>query len=130
MHETTSSVPDTILPEQYFDRGASAGTPEKRLIFALLLDAITQLRRGSEPHAGEAARWIGQESADAPISFSDVCEVLGFEAQVLARELLSWRFESGVDGWRDRPLPRVQQRVATPGRLRPGVVGKGVGPRA
>lgn len=126
MHET-SSVPDTILPEQFFDPGASAGMPEKRLIFAVLLDAITQLRRGNEIDAGEAARWIGQEGEAAPISFGDVCDALGFEAQGLARELLAWRPQDG-DGM--RALPRVQQRVATPGRLRPCVVAKGSRPGA
>jgi hypothetical protein len=41
-----SEVPDTILPVQYFDRTGASDTPEKRLMFAVLLDAILQLRRG------------------------------------------------------------------------------------
>lgn len=130
MNTTTGSVPETILPDQFFTQHAAMGTPEKRLIFAVLLDAITQLRRGGEVDAGEAARWIRQESEGAPISFADACDALGFEPHGLARGLLAVGAEGGANGVLGRELPRVQQRVATPGRLRPCVVGKGVRPRA
>ena len=38
-------VPDTVLPVQYFTRTVVSDTPEKRLIFAVLMDAIVQLQR-------------------------------------------------------------------------------------
>ena len=40
-------VPDALLPEQYFDRLAArtSDTPERRLLFAVLLDAVIQLQR-------------------------------------------------------------------------------------
>ena len=49
--------------------------PEKRLMLAVLLDAIIQLRRPGSTGAIEAAEWIrGGEATDSPFSFPVVCE--------------------------------------------------------
>ncbi len=118
-NRTSCEVPDTLLPVQYFDRTAAADTPEKRLIFAVLLDAILQLRRGGADVAVDAERWIRDEIADVPISFALACEVLGIEAQNLARVLLSWRSESGAaPGVPARQLLGSQRRVMPLGRMR------------
>ncbi len=88
------SVPDTLLPDQYFDRLAARAcdSPEKRLMFAVLLDAVIQLRRRNRPHATEAEIWIrGETPDDTPFSFQGVCEALGLDPDYLARGLLSWR---------------------------------------
>lgn len=101
---TSREVPDTILPEQFFTGAAESNTPEKRLIFAVLLDAIVQLQRGETIIAADAERWIRDELENVPISFPDACEVLGFEPHGLARGLLAWRAQS-VLGVRLRPIP-------------------------
>ena len=89
-----ASIPDTLLPDQYFDRLASrpCETPEKRLMFAVLLDAVIQLQRRNSVGAIEAEIWIrGEASDDGPFSFRNVCEALGLDATYLAHGLLAWR---------------------------------------
>jgi hypothetical protein len=114
-----SQIPGTILPVQFFDRTAASDTPEKRLIFAVLLDAVMQLRRGDTPVAVEAERWIRDEADDVPVSFPQACEALGLEAQNLARGLLAWRAQSGsVPGASPRDFSKMQRRVAPLGRMR------------
>jgi hypothetical protein len=118
MKQSSSDVPDTILPVQFIDRRLVSDTPEKRLIFAVLLDAILQLRRG-DGGALDAERWIRDETDGAPISFVEACGVLGIEAQNLARGLLSWGAPSGSAlGVPARQLPGTQRRVTPLGRTR------------
>ena len=115
----SSEVPDTILPVQHFDRTGASDTPEKRVIFAVLLDAILQLRRGDAAVAVDAEQWIRDEIEDAPISFSLACEVLGFEAQNLAHGLLSWRSAAPTGlGVPARKSFCTQRRVTPLGRMR------------
>ena len=118
--------PDTILPVQFFDQTGLSDTPEKRLIFAVLLDAIVQLRQGDTPVAVDAERWIRDEIEDVPVTFSQACEALGIEALTFARGLLSWRAPTGaVLGAPACPLPSLQRHVTSSGRLmrRPGIRG-------
>ena len=93
------SVPDTLLPDQYFDRLAAGAcdSPEKRLMFAVLLDAVIQLQRRNSPGGTEAEIWIrGEDVGEAPFSFRNVCEALGLDAEYLARGLLAWRTSATV----------------------------------
>lgn len=106
---TNSGIPDTILPEQFFS--GTRPSPEKRLILAVLLDAIVQLQRGEAIVAADAERWIRDEDENVPISFADVCEVLGFEPHGLARSLLEWRTQS-VLGVRLRQIPSTRYTVS------------------
>lgn len=85
------SVPDIVLPEQYFS-GEALGlpdSPEKRLMFAVLLDAITQLRQRQSTRAIEAEHWIRDHADGGVFSFANVCGVLGFEPGLLGRGLLA-----------------------------------------
>ncbi len=87
-----ASVPDAFLPEQYFDRlsARTTDTPEKRLMFAILVDAVIQLQRKNTAVALEAERWIRGEDEEEPLfSFQDVCDALGIESAYLARGLLA-----------------------------------------
>lgn len=86
----TSGVefPDTMLPVQFFTRNALAGSPEKRLILAVLMDAVEQLRRGDARSVADAERWIRDEIEDPPIRFAHACEVLGLEVRPLANCLM------------------------------------------
>ncbi len=89
-----TSIPDTLLPDQYFDRLAprACDRPEKRLMFAVLLDAVIQLQRRNSAGATEAEIWIRGEAGDeGPFSFQNVCDALGLDAVYLARGLLTWR---------------------------------------
>lgn len=96
-HFPDASVPDVLLPEQYFDRLATraSDTPERRLMFAVLLDAVIHLQRRNTPASAEAERWIRSDTADDfPFSFRGVCEALGIDAAYLKRGLIVWRSQS------------------------------------
>ena len=115
----SSEVPDTVLPVQYFTRTAVSDTPEKRLIFAVLMDAIVELKRSDGQGAADAERWIRDESDDVPIRFSDACEYLGLEAPGLARGLLRWsaqaeRVPAPLTPGRFRVIPTGRLRIRTP----------------
>jgi hypothetical protein len=90
------SVPDCLLADQYFDRlcARATDTPEKRLMFAVLLDAVIHLQRRHTTGAAEAERWIrGIDAAVAEptFSFENICDALGIESEYLARGLLAFR---------------------------------------
>jgi hypothetical protein len=111
-------VPDTVLPVQYFTRTVVSDTPEKRLIFAVLMDAIVQLQRSDERSVAAASSWIRDEIEGVAVSFSEACEILGLEPRSFARGLLSWSAQSEFGrGIRARPVA-LQQRVTPTGRLR------------
>lgn len=85
------SVPDVVLPDQFFagDPLGLPDSPEKRLMFAVLLDAISQLRQRQSTRAIEAEQWIRNEEDEGVFSFANVCGVLGFEPRSLANGLLA-----------------------------------------
>ena len=117
------SVPDVMLPEQYFDRLASrtSDSPERRLLFAVLLDAIIQLQRRNTSGSAEAERWIRNDTdSDSPFAFRNVCEALGIEPGYLQRGLLSWRRSQVVTlpGIPVRQLRTSHRRVTPLGRRR------------
>jgi hypothetical protein len=117
------SVPDVMLPEQYFDRLASRtlDSPERRLLFAVLLDAIIQLQRRNTSGSAEAERWIRNDiDSDSPFAFRNVCEALGIEPGYLQRGLLSWRRSqvATLPGIPVRQLRTSHRRVTPLGRRR------------
>src|SRR4029078_12849706 len=71
---TDASVPENILPIQYFDRLAVRVTdiPEKRLMFAVLLDAVIHLQRRDSRGAAEAVEWIQGEPDGSVFSFQNI----------------------------------------------------------
>lgn len=112
-------------PQEFFEQTSAdaSGSPEKRLRLAVLLNAITHLRRGSAHPAGEeAARWVRGEVDAMHVSFSfdAICETLDLDAEELARALL---------GSSDEPAPitprlprrqvRTQRLHGMPRRYRP-----------
>lgn len=80
-----------MLPVQFFTRRAFSDTPEKRLIMAVLMDAVEQLRGGDPGSIADAESWIRDEIPNPPIRFAHACEVLGFEPRAFADRLLSGR---------------------------------------
>ena len=137
-HFQDVSVPDAILPEQYFDRLAAraSDTPERRLMFAVLLDAVIHLQRRNTPACSEAERWIRNDGAeDFPFSFRNVCEALGIDATYLKRGLLAWRHQNAgmplgvpvrqlrTSHRRVTPIKRRRRRVSLASARRRAVVG-------
>jgi hypothetical protein len=90
------SVPEALLPDQYFDRLAprATDTPEKRLMFAVLLDAVIHLQKRHTTGASEAERWIrglDDDGEEPMFSFQNICDALGLESEYLARGLLAFK---------------------------------------
>jgi hypothetical protein len=78
---------DTLLPAQYFDtfRRKSHLEPEKRLMLAVLEDAITCFQKHALTRESrgktlfrEAEEWIFADSHEWLFSFDNVYELLGF----------------------------------------------------
>lgn len=103
-------VPDVITPEQFYDmrRDDSAIAPVKRLMMAVLEDALRCFQNNADAKSGqrkrlfvEAEQWLCGESGDGPFSFATVCETLGIEPNFL---------RSGLKEWRNQQLAGISAR--------------------
>ena len=113
-------------PREYFDQtGADVSdSPAKRLRLAVLLNAITHLRRGSTHAAGaEAAAWVRGEvdAMHASFSFAAICETLDIDAAELGRALLGPAGPIPVRRRLPRRQVRTQRLRGEPRRYRPRV---------
>jgi hypothetical protein len=116
-----SPVPEAIMPEQFFDAVARhTRTPEKRLMLAVLVDALIHLERGGQSGV-EARRWIEAGACGtSAVTFAHACDVLGLHREYLARGILAWGDDpSARRGARRAPRHRITQpRIVVP-RQRP-----------
>jgi hypothetical protein len=80
---------DELIPSQWLDRTLPCFTdvPERRLLVAVLMDAIRCLQGVGRPRT-EVLSWIGGEYATARIPFQSLCDGLEMEAAPLRRRLL------------------------------------------
>ena len=92
--------PDALLPAQFYAafRGGSAVRGEKRLMLAVLEDALDCYQKYAFARDGqgrqlfaEACDWIGSESRDWFFSFENICETLEITPEYLRRGLEHWR---------------------------------------
>ncbi|MGH7802850.1 MAG: hypothetical protein ACREQJ_00755 [Candidatus Binatia bacterium] len=91
---------DTILPEQYFERIGSehSAFPEKRLMLAVLEDAVATFqryvdarnRRGQRLFR-EAEEWVLSDDTEWPFAFENICHTLDIEPDFLRRGLARWK---------------------------------------
>ena len=91
---------DTILPEQYFERIGSehSAFPEKRLMLAVLEDAVATFqryvdarnRRGQRLFR-EAEEWVASDDTEWPFAFENICHTLDIEPDFLRRGLARWK---------------------------------------
>jgi hypothetical protein len=92
--------PDTLLPAQYFDRvGADAAfQPEKRLMLAVLEEAIATFQRHAMLHTRRSERlveeveeWVSGASGEWPFSFDNICAALDLDAEYLRAGMNRWK---------------------------------------
>jgi hypothetical protein len=92
-------VPDLLTPGQYYDsnRRDSSDIPLKRLMMAVLQDAIRCFQKGAHAKSGakqrylcEVQEWVFGESGEGPFAFQSVCEILEIAPQYLRRGLAEW----------------------------------------
>ena len=90
-----------LLPEQFAEtaRALEVAEPERRLLLAVLCDAIVVFQKlavGFEGPASrstnEAERWILSDDRRWLFSFVNVCEALEIAHEPLRRALLAWRW--------------------------------------
>ena len=93
-----SVIPDLDAVTEEETNGRYIAEPERRLLFAVLTDAIIRFRRLVEsrrPAARrdllEAERWLRSEDRSWPCSFVNVCEALDIAPEPLRRAVLKWR---------------------------------------
>jgi hypothetical protein len=96
----TMVEPDTMTPLQFFDRAFTESTlvPEKRLMLAVLEDAIASFQRNfiQSRHTHDAddhdvESWLESNDMSWPFSFASICQALDMEPEYLRRGLRTWR---------------------------------------
>jgi hypothetical protein len=92
--------PDALLPAQFYAafRGGSAVRGEKRLMLAVLQDALEcyqkyAFARDAHSHQlfAEAEEWISCEDLNWYFSFENICETLEINPAYLRQGVQQWR---------------------------------------
>src|SRR5260370_3562309 len=111
---TAESIPDTILPSQFFESvGAQTFSNEQRLMLAVLADAINLLRSTDSSSLrrrnsfNEAWSWVFAKRITSSLSFDHLCDALGEDAESLRRRLSELVSEHGG------PLLRLRLKEAS-----------------
>jgi hypothetical protein len=95
--------PDILISTQYLDttRRKAYREPEKKLILAVLEDAIWCFQKGLRASGKrrrslfhEAEEWIFDQNGGALFSFENVCDALDFEPEYLRKGLTRWKEEA------------------------------------
>jgi hypothetical protein len=99
-HSSTLFGPDTLVPAQYFERmgGDAAFQPEKRLMLAVLEEAIATFQRHamSDRPRGlrqveEVEEWIAGNGHEWPFSFANICAALDLDPEYLRAGMARWK---------------------------------------
>ncbi|MFQ5477692.1 MAG: hypothetical protein ACE5E4_03660 [Candidatus Binatia bacterium] len=119
----TMVEPDTVSPAQFFNHPLeeSSLVPEKRLMLAVLEDAIASFQRNVFQASADAEsddsgieEWLESDDKSWAFSFASICQALNMEPEYLRRGLRGWRdraAEQGVAGRVYRfPFRRVNGR--------------------
>jgi hypothetical protein len=108
---------EVLLPVQFHQRAnsASSGEPLRRLLVALLLDAIRCVQKTFDARQsarrqdyGDARSWIFSDDDRPVFSFKAVCDALDVEPNVVRKYLVQWE-EKRLNG--EQP-PRIIRRKA------------------
>jgi len=119
-------IPEIMTPAQYYTgrRGGCENEPLKRLMIALLADALTcyQFAETAEAEvrrqlSREAGWWLFDEKSQGPFSFESVCEVLAINPAQIRRQLRRWRMR-GRAGASPRLIAR-RSLIGRRGKMRP-----------
>jgi len=108
VEEKISSLfePDTSLAANYFDalRRKTILEPEKRLLFAVMKDAIDCYQINVMAQSGKRQRlfrnaeeWIMERKGDWVFSFVNICDLLQLHPEYLRQGLLRWKDKKLAD---------------------------------
>ncbi len=89
---------DDLLPTQLLDRVllGDGDIPERRLLVAVLADAVRCLQSGSVKERTEVFAWMRSAYGPARFSFGALCDALGLEVDLVARRLRTLASETGT----------------------------------
>ena len=100
-HSSSTTVEaDLIVPSQFFDRirAERSSQPEKRLMLAVMEDAISTFQKSVQGATRrqrrllkETEEWIGSANTAWPFSFENICAALDIEADYLRTGLKRWK---------------------------------------
>ena len=119
--------PDALLPAQFYAafRGGSAVRGEKRLMLAVLQDALDCYQKyafSKDSHGRQmfvdAEGWITCEDRDWYFSFENICETLEINPAYLRRGVQVWKQHASMLGrasGRDKRTPAADGPVAAVG---------------
>jgi hypothetical protein len=123
--------PEVLMPSQYLDlmRGHSPYEGEKRLMLAVLEDAISCFQKYAGANRGrrerlfkEAEEWLLDTESGWTFSFETICSTLDLDPTYLRNGLLKWK-----EGFLARPdasvarVARVRLRAARRHKILPFV---------
>jgi hypothetical protein len=109
------SEPQAVLPLQFYGarRGSSEVEPLRRLMLAMLVDAVrcfqTKFEKrqpGVRQEFAEVRSWIFSDEDDGPFSFRTVCDALEIDAGALRKGLVRWAAQR-LSGAKPRMLRRT-----------------------
>src|SRR5262249_29606035 len=114
---------ETLLPVQFHGaRGRAAIEPERRLMLAVLVDAVRCFQSSSEPRLpakrqeyAEAQSWIFSDDDSGFFSFGAVCDALDIHSKAVRKGLLRWEQTKHATGsnnnWIRSARPAVGHEV-------------------
>jgi len=116
--------PDTMTPLQFYDRmfAEASLVPEKRLMLAVLEDAIASFQRAfiqprpplDDAEDFDVEAWLQSDDMSWPFSFASICQALDMEPDYLRTGLADWRSRAQRDGMKGQvyrfPFRRVNGR--------------------
>jgi hypothetical protein len=101
-----------IMPSQYWADPRLTAEPERRLMLAILEEAVNTYARNAHRPGGRAMRltrearlWFDSRRTDWPFAFQSICDTLGLEPSVI-REAVQRTVAAAA------PDHKVQQRAA------------------
>lgn len=76
---------ETMVPAQFLrSPGPAALQPEKRLMLAVLEDAVSSsLRYPANREGRESLEWMASDDTSWPYSFANLCEALGLDCDAV-----------------------------------------------
>ena len=130
--------PGTLLPAQWYRNVGidSSHAPERRLLLAILEEALATLqryvlddrRRGRRLYR-EAEQWVLSNDISWPCTFCNICDTLGIDPVYLRHGVMRWSDRRRANPWNDRPRRHAFRHL---GSSRTRALGRplGVGRRA
>jgi len=109
---------EIVLPVQFWSApfGDGRGEPERRLMLAVLENAMLTLHHSSVRRTAQARRmateirsWMASNSRQHPFAFAAICDVLGIDVSYLRGMIARWTNGTGA-------APRPRRRHAGRGR--------------